>query len=53
MLCVMEVSQPKERRKLGVPTKGLAQTAGVVEFTERQALCCGLTLRQCADLLLL
>ena len=28
---VTEVSQPKERRELGVPTKGLAQTAGVAE----------------------
>ena len=31
MLRVTEVSQPKERSELGVPTKGLAQTAGVVE----------------------
>lgn len=39
MLRVTEVSHPKERRELGVPTKGLEQTAGVVEFTERQAFC--------------
>lgn len=26
-----EVSQPKERRELGVPTSGLEQTAGVAE----------------------
>lgn len=31
MLRVTEVSQPKERSELGVPTKGLAQTAGVAE----------------------
>ena len=31
MLRVTEVSQPKERRELGVPTKGLEQTAGVAE----------------------
>ena len=28
---VMEVSQPMERRELGVPTKGLEQMAGVVK----------------------
>ena len=31
MPCVTEVRRPKERRELGVPTKGLAQTAGVAE----------------------
>lgn len=31
MLCVTEISQPKERRELGVPTLGLEQMAGVVQ----------------------
>lgn len=29
--CATEVRRPKERRELGVPTPGLAQTAGVAE----------------------
>lgn len=44
MLCVTEVSQPKERRELGVPTSGLEQTAGVVQRSEATALCCRLAL---------
>ncbi len=37
--CDTEVRQPKERRKYGVPTPGLEQTAGVAQLVERQALC--------------
>lgn len=37
--CDTEVRQPKERRKYGVLTQGLEQTAGVAQLVERQALC--------------